>query len=49
MQVCEALVFLHSRCETALLSLSPDVVWLTRRGAWKLGGGFAFAQATKGQ
>jgi serine/threonine protein kinase len=49
LQVCEALVFLHSRCETALLSLSPEVVWVTRRGPWKIGGGFAFAQATKGK
>lgn len=44
----EALLFLHSTARLALLSLSAEHVFVTRRGEWKLGAGLSLAQPLPG-
>ena len=42
MHICEGLVFLHDTAKMVHLDLSPENLWITPDGSWKLAG-FGFS------
>lgn len=45
MNLCESITFLHETAKLVHLNLSPENIWITADGCWKLAGfGFALSQ-----
>lgn len=47
MHVTEALSFLHSAAKLVHMDLSPENIWITTDGSWKIAG-FGFSQPGEG-